>query len=184
MRLALYDETHGLKPGDKTSAIARVERLYRHLKYNYENQRDYSRAGDFYYGEMEMKRLQRDKWAQIPFLLYRFLSGYGERYGQAVLVLLGMVLFFGLLFMFAGFSDKGIGVSVHRTLTWEPSAWWETMKDFGKSLIYSAESMTLFHQPSIIFQSLWGKLAELAASVLGILQIALFGLALKRRFRR
>lgn len=90
-----------------------------------------------------------------------------------------------LFFMFAGFTDKDMQVSVQRVLlTWEPSTWWDTLKDFAKSLVYSAESMTLFHQPNITFASFWGKLAELAASVLGILQIALFGLALKRRFKR
>ncbi len=182
-RLALYEETHYLEQCNKDT-IAGIEHLYRHLKQNYENQRDYSRAGDFYYGEMEMKRLQRNWLGQIPFWIYRFLSGYGERYGQAFTVLMGMILLFGMLFMFAGFIDNGMQVSVHRALVPEPSEWWETLKDFGKSLVYSAESMTLFHQPNITFASFWGKLAELAASVLGILQIALFGLALKRRFKR
>jgi uncharacterized protein YjbI with pentapeptide repeats len=40
-----------------------VEILYRQLKVNFENQRDYARAGDFHYGEMEMLR----KWKMLEY---------------------------------------------------------------------------------------------------------------------
>ncbi|MCH8209513.1 MAG: hypothetical protein IIA62_10750, partial [Nitrospinae bacterium] len=38
--------------------FSQVEILYRQLKTNFENQGDYARAGDFHYGELEMKRMQ------------------------------------------------------------------------------------------------------------------------------
>jgi len=43
--------------------IHQVEILYRQLKVNFEEQRDYARAGEFHYGEMEMQR----KWKMLGF---------------------------------------------------------------------------------------------------------------------
>lgn len=164
-RPALFDE---LNVTNKKEDLAKVEQLYRHLKQNYESQRDYARAGDFYYGEMEMKRRQQSWPKQIPFLLYRWMSDYGESYGRALIVLIAMWLTFALLFTLIGYSDP--------TTSDPPS--------FARSLIYSAQSMTLFHEPKIVFHSIWGQAVELIASILGVIQIALFGLALQRRFKR
>ena len=48
----------------------------------YEDRRDYERAGDFHYGEKEMRRRNKETaWGLRIFLwLYRLFSGYGERY--------------------------------------------------------------------------------------------------------
>jgi uncharacterized protein YjbI with pentapeptide repeats len=180
-RTALFDELNVSNQKDK---LAKVERLYRHLKQNYESQRDYGRAGDFYYGEMEMKRRQLNPLGQIPFWIYRILSGYGESYPRALFWLIVMWLLFAVLFTFVGYTDKEMGISVQRYLTWNPSEWWGTISDIARSLIYSAQSMTLFHELNITFHSAWGKAIKLVASVLGVIQIALFGLALQRRFKR
>ncbi len=180
-RTALFDE---LNVSSRKDDLASVERLYRHLKKNYESQRDYGRAGDFYYGEMEMKRRQLNAPGQIPFWLYRLMSGYGENYRQALAVLIGMWIVFAVLFVLIGYTDKEMGLSVQRFLTWNPSGLGETFADFARSLIYSAQSMTLFHEPNITFHSVWGQAVELLASILGVIQIALFGLALQRRFKR
>jgi hypothetical protein len=147
--------------------LAKVERLYRHLKQNYESQRDYGRAGDFYYGEMEMKRRQLNPLGQIPFWIYRILSGYGESYPRALFWLIVMWLLFAVLFTVVGYTDE-----------------WGNHADLWRSLIYSAQSMTLFHEPKITFDNTLGQAVELVASVLGVIQIALFGLALQRRFKR
>jgi hypothetical protein len=180
-RTALFDELNVSNQKDK---LAKVERLYRHLKQNYESQRDYGRAGDFYYGEMEMKRRQLNPLGQIPFWIYRILSGYGESYPRALFWLIVMWLGFAVLFTVVGYTDKEMGISVQRYLTWNPSEWWGTISDIARSLIYSAQSMTLFHELNITFHSAWGKAIKLVASVLGVIQIALFGLALQRRFKR
>jgi hypothetical protein len=163
-RTALFDE---LNVSNQKDELAKVERLYRHLKQNYESQRDYGRAGDFYYGEMEMKRRQLNPLGQIPFWIYRILSGYGESYPRALFWLVVMWLLFAVLFTVVGYTDE-----------------WGNHADLWRSLIYSAQSMTLFHEPNITFDSAWGKAIKLVASVLGVIQIALFGLALQRRFKR
>jgi hypothetical protein len=163
-RIALFDE---LNVSNQKDELAKVERLYRHLKQNYESQRDYGRAGDFYYGEMEMKRRQLNPLGQIPFWIYRILSGYGESYPRALFWLIVMWLLFAVLFTVVGYTDE-----------------WGNHADLWRSLIYSAQSMTLFHELNITFDSAWGKAIKLVASVLGVIQIALFGLALQRRFKR
>jgi uncharacterized protein YjbI with pentapeptide repeats len=166
-RTALFDEIRVSKEKVKKARLAKVERLYRHLKQNYESQRDYGRAGDFYYGEMEMKRRQLNPLGQIPFWIYRILSGYGESYPRALFWLIVMWLLFAVLFTVVGYTDE-----------------WGNHADLWRSLIYSAQSMTLFHELNITFHSAWGKAIKLVASVLGVIQIALFGLALQRRFKR
>jgi len=98
--------------------------------------------------------------------------------------LIVMWLGFAVLFTFAGYTDKDMGISVQRYWTWNPSEWWGTISDIASSLIYSAQSMTLFHKPNITFHSQWGMWANLFVSILGVIQIALFGLALQRRFKR
>jgi uncharacterized protein YjbI with pentapeptide repeats len=168
-RTALFDEIRVSNKKVKVPKeyLAKVERLYRHLKQNYESQRDYGRAGDFYYGEMEMKRCQLNPLGQIPFWIYRILSGYGESYPRALFWLIVMWLLFAVLFTVVGYTDE-----------------WGNHADLWRSLIYSAQSMTLFHELNITFHSAWGKAIKLVASVLGVIQIALFGLALQRRFKR
>jgi uncharacterized protein YjbI with pentapeptide repeats len=168
-RTAIFDEIRVSNEKVKVPKeyLAKVERLYRHLKQNYESQRDYGRAGDFYYGEMEMKRRQLNPLGQIPFWIYRILSGYGESYPRALFWLIVMWLLFAVLFTVVGYTDE-----------------WGNHADLWRSLIYSAQSMTLFHELNITFHSAWGKAIKLVASVLGVIQIALFGLALQRRFKR
>ncbi len=93
-RTVLYDELvlrENLKNPDPLllnlpSYIAKrcesVERLYRQLKSNYEEKKDYKRVGDFHYGEMEMHRLGSPWRRRFPFSwynLYWALNGYGER---------------------------------------------------------------------------------------------------------
>ena len=70
-----------------------IEILYRQLKINFETQRDYARAGDFHYGELEMQHKAKIlKWEErpsskyLPFLkyfnltqCYKVVSGYGEK---------------------------------------------------------------------------------------------------------
>jgi uncharacterized protein YjbI with pentapeptide repeats len=168
-RTAIFDEISVSNEKVKVPKeyLAKVERLYRHLKQNYESQRDYGRAGDFYYGEMEMKRRQLNPLGQIPFWIYRILSGYGESYPRALFWLIVMWLLFAVLFTVVGYTDE-----------------WGNHADLWRSLIYSAQSMTLFHEPKITFDNTLGQAVELVASVLGVIQIALFGLALQRRFKR
>jgi len=102
-----------------------IAELYQQLKKNYDDRRDYWTAGDFHYGEMEMKRLatppagrilrwltrhKKDYAAKILWKLkrgwhqrvgvaawYKRWSEYGENYRRPVAWLALVVLLFGLI---------------------------------------------------------------------------------------
>ena len=57
-RNRVYDEVAPLEEGEARQ-WSHIEHLYRQLKQNYEDRRDYLRAGDFHYGE-------RDMWRKNP----------------------------------------------------------------------------------------------------------------------
>ncbi len=88
-----------------------IAELYQQLKKNYDDRRDYRTAGDFHYGEMEMKRLhsaRRDpgvRWLHRYTGLaawYKYASGYGESYVRPFVMLSAVILLFALLYPLAG----------------------------------------------------------------------------------
>jgi uncharacterized protein YjbI with pentapeptide repeats len=85
--------------------------LYQQLKKNYDEKRDYSTAGDFHYGEMEMKRRSSRRRNPITrwlhshvglVALYKWASHYGESYIRPALWLLAILALFAALFPIAG----------------------------------------------------------------------------------
>jgi hypothetical protein len=70
-----------------------IAALYRSLRKSFEDSRNEAGAGDFYYGEMEMRRRStQTRWAERAVLWgYWALSGYGQRAGRALLALLVLV---------------------------------------------------------------------------------------------
>jgi hypothetical protein len=94
-RVRVHDEIAPDATGDgRRRPWPQIERLYRELKQNYEDRRDYERAGDFHYGEKEMRRKNPGTAGGLRFFLtlYWLFSGYGERY-------LPPLLWAGLLFV-------------------------------------------------------------------------------------
>jgi len=104
-----------------------IEELYQRLKKNYDEHTDYRTAGDFHYGEMEMKRLAtRPPGKSIAFLLgslgearmnrvrswwhrrlslvawYKYASQYGESYARPLPWLLLVLVVFAGLYPLAG----------------------------------------------------------------------------------
>jgi hypothetical protein len=93
-----------------------VAELYQQLKKNYDERKDYWTAGDFHYGEMEMKRLSSPQRKKIPrwlhrnlglAALYKCVSEYGESYVRPFIWLLVVLAIFTLLFPLAGLSSGG-----------------------------------------------------------------------------
>jgi hypothetical protein len=80
--------------------IANIEELYRQLKQNYEDRRDFAIAGEFHFSEklMKTKRLKLSGF-KYSFLLRvcRILSGYNER------IMLPLIWLLGVTFLFSGF---------------------------------------------------------------------------------
>jgi hypothetical protein len=88
-----------------------IAELYQQLKKNYDDRRDYWTAGDFHYGEMEMKRLSSRsenlllRWLKAHLGLvawYKYASEYGESYVRPAWILGLVLLAFGLLYPVAG----------------------------------------------------------------------------------
>ena len=109
-----------LRPKERSSderEYGLVAELYQQLKKNYDDKRDYWTAGDFHYGEMEMKRLASPRrnrllrWLHRHLGLvawYRYASQYGESYLRPALLLLGVLVAFSLLYPVAGLRyDSG-----------------------------------------------------------------------------
>jgi hypothetical protein len=92
-----------------------IAEIYRQLKKNYDDRRDYSTAADFYYGEMEMKRLASPHrirafrwWHRNLGLVawYKYASAYGGSYIRPVVMLLVVLFSFTMLFPWAGLDQS------------------------------------------------------------------------------
>ncbi len=97
-----------------------IAELYQQLKKNYDDKRDYWTAGDFHYGEMEMKRLSSPcrnpvlRWLHRNLGLaawYQYASDYGESYVKPFLRLLLVLALFAIIYPACGLhrvsSEKG-----------------------------------------------------------------------------
>jgi uncharacterized protein YjbI with pentapeptide repeats len=185
-----------------------IAETYQQLKKNYDNRMDYWTAGDFHYGEMEMKRLHSPRknkiarWAHRHLGLvawYRYASEYGESYVRPLLALLIVLAVFTFLFPAAGLvftkpDNAGSMQSQFSPLSYSnfpafihassSRPWIATLAFFGHSLM-TALSVAGF-QKELIYQPAypWGRALALLELLLTSTLIALFLLALRRQFRR
>jgi hypothetical protein len=109
-----------------------INELYQRLTKNYDDRKDYWTAGDFHYGEMEMKRLAMPprrqtqpgliqkmpgnelwnvvkSWQHQNFSLlswYKYASNYGESYVRPIGVLVIVLAVFTILFPWAGLEPQ------------------------------------------------------------------------------
>lgn len=169
-RFALYDEVQ-----DNPSDLATLRLLYRDLKGNLEDARDYIAASDFYYGELDIMRRSYHHWS-LRWLLsvYRLLAAYAERPSYAF----GVFCFWVLLLS----SLLSLPLA---TFSYQEAE--ETVRSHHLSPVEAASHSLravllrpLFFQPET-------KLAHgvtLLANIVGPLQLAFWGIALRRRFRR
>lgn len=142
-----------------------IAELYRAMRKSREDSNDYPGAGDFYYGEMEMRREGASNLVERGVLtLYWLVSGYGLRAARALVAFLLMVLLLAVGFQTIGLEDPE-GFS--QTLAWTLST--------SISLTRSVEQVSL--TPT-------GAYLNVLARVLGPVLLALFVLALRSRVRR
>ena len=152
--------------------FAPVERLYRQLKTNYEEERDFKRVGDFHYGEMEMHRRGSfwRQWMPSWYNFYRVLSGYGERPLRAFIWLLLLIPAWAGLVWWLGIDQTGA----------------QTPDNYWKTLLFIFEKATLQRPPWADIQNInWlGKLLGSLSVLILPGQAALFILALRNRLGR
>jgi hypothetical protein len=205
----LWDEIRPLEGMRDWLDDAKTAENYRQLVLNYEGKRDYESAEYFHIGEMEMRRrsvsarseealFQPRWWLNLRQYinghgLYWLSSRYGTSYTQALGVLLVMVLYFSLLFLYAGFQrvreggDNPIYAieynvlpdSAHHLVS--VSQW---ASDFGESISFTLSILTFqrdrFYQPL----NARSRFVLYLSVFLLAAQAALTLLAIRRRFRR
>jgi uncharacterized protein YjbI with pentapeptide repeats len=191
-----------------------IAELYQQLKKNYDDQRDYWTAGDFHYGEMEMKRLASDyhnkilRWLHSNLGLvacYKYASEYGESYVRPGLLLLLTLFVFTLLYPLAGLRhdtardratvterNSTARASVLRLTYWSPQRgsddtrplWQTRLALVGYSAITTV-GVSLFLK-DLPYEPLdpWGASLKVTEMILTSILGALFLLAVRRQFKR
>jgi len=152
-----------------------VEILYRQLRQNYEDQRNYPDAWNFYYGEMQMRR--KAKWWRrfLPSLetLYWLSSGYGQRPVWAFAWIVVLFMLFTWLYWLGGLQlqppHSGSVIVVHTA---------------GAAFLHFAEVLTFSRAGTYAPVSPgWSSVGVVQTMVMPI-QLALFALAATRKFQR
>jgi hypothetical protein len=174
------------------SEIELVRSAYRQLKQNYEDNRNYTEAGDFYYGEMEMTRLKLSFLNRYLFsweALYWMVSGYGQRWGTSFALLVLTLLIFPVLIMFLGLqtsSENGLpGKHIKYDITSNLPQANEGLADYELCLRYSLVTMLPLKDSSTHYvPSMWTRYLLVVEIILLPTFATLFILALRRRFKR
>jgi uncharacterized protein YjbI with pentapeptide repeats len=188
-----------------------IEELYQKLKRNYDDQSDYRVAGDFHYGELEVRR-KRNKhkskgldWLRCNFgvlACYKCASAYGESYVRPGGLLLLVLLAFTLLYPLSGLhldpsrvnaSGSSFGCKDIKELTyWSPNkcgqdnrSEWRARLDLLLSSGLTSVEVAAF-QRNITYEPSYrlGLFLVLVETLLTSTLIALFLLAVRRQFKR
>jgi|GEM_PF-2153001 len=184
-RLKVYDDifqsgTIFNRKGEKNHY--RVYQLYNQLLLNYERTNRHHEAGDFYAGQMDMRRrgnLDR-KWFSIIILsLYKIIAEYGERPVRVLGWLFFTLFFFGLIYTLIGIEGSSIASNAG------------FLFKYLNGLEFSLDIMTLgkvaiFKTGYILKNSgsPWVSLLKLIHVVSGASLLTLFLLSVRRRFRK
>jgi len=174
----------------------RVRNEYQQLKLNYEEARSFADAGDFYYGEMECLRKSLGLKRFLPTLktVYWASSGYGERPLRAGLNLFLLIALWIYCLMFWGlkptFANSGYN-SIDYEFSWNSNNFPVYVKDALNTLTYVIEILLREEKVDRIYSPIprpnrWfsGDGINVIGFILVYLQVILFALAVRRRFRR
>jgi uncharacterized protein YjbI with pentapeptide repeats len=180
-RLGIHDEYVLYR--DNTNDWGHVENLYRQLKQNHEDHKDYERIRDFHYGEKEMRRKNPSTSTGLRVLLtlYWLVSGYGERYFRpliagGILLLLSTVGFLLPSFGLKLKLDDGLRVL---DLTSAQGIW-----DWLAAAHYTFRVMSLLKPDELAIPLGHSKILFTIDSILGPILIGLFALAVRQRLKR
>ncbi|MDE3242567.1 MAG: pentapeptide repeat-containing protein [Nitrospirota bacterium] len=168
-RMVLQDELDRLANDEEAASYEQVAAAYRRFIINFDEAKQYDLSEDCVIGAMEMKRLDpaQPAFVRLAVNLYRVASNYGSSYLRALLVLALLVVAFGLLYSFVGLTPR-LGQTV--------------LEPIG--LIHAVEVATFKSETHAIAGSGAAWFLEIFERVLIPAQVALFLLALRRRFRR
>ncbi|MCK4461632.1 MAG: hypothetical protein KAW46_07490, partial [candidate division Zixibacteria bacterium] len=175
---------------DERATDEQLLRLYVQLKRNYEEQRDYSMAGKWFYREMECRRRLVDantegsafvRWlTRNLFRSYKAVSDYGENLVKPFVLLFCLFLLWGPLYFYWGF---GIG---SETVNYEFACdiTLESAKDFVNAIFYSFGIMSFQLTKTAFQHGIVSSLLAVFQILFTLILVPLFLLALRRKFRR
>ena len=176
------------KSENELLAYEKVEELYRKLKIKYKAENNEQEVSNWHYGEKEMfrKKLKRRRFNPLSFSnLYWAFSGYGERPIRAGIMLIFLFASIAILMNVFGLISTPIGQEkfgveiikgFYGVIVW---------KKFGL-LLYNTIQHALFIKDTFFTpQTLSGVIFLTVSTKLIIpIQVALFVLALRNKFRR
>lgn len=199
------DEALKLENGKRNYGL--IAQLYHQLKKNYDERLDYGAADDFHFGEMEMKRLKVPTKGQLLGLRqfshrhlglaawYRLGSSYGNSYVRPAAWLLFVLLMFAALFPLAGLKKvvtNTAGVApppITYRSEWSAESPFHDkvraeLKLLGKSALASIDTASFQKTSEYVPTYPWGRALAILETLLTATLVALFLLAIRRRFRR
>jgi Pentapeptide repeats (9 copies) len=148
-------------------APVQLAALYQELRRGLEDSKNEPGAADFYYGEMEMRRLdRRTPWAERVILwLYWLLAGYGLRGLRALASLAVVVVGLAALLHVFGYAARP-----------SPPSFWG-------SLLYAASSTLSIGDEQVRLTG-WGKLLRITLRLAGPVLLGLMLLSVRNRVKR
>jgi hypothetical protein len=154
---------------------------YRQLKVNFEKKGDYIDGGEFHYCEMEICRLLNRRLSLYS--IYKFLSGYGERPGRAIIVFLIVLFSLSCLHLLIGFDvgDSRVNYDIIPIRSTESVY----INDIMDSVRLTFANLTLRNLGSIgLSVNILNTPLWIFETIFGPLQIGLIALAIRRKVRR
>lgn len=185
-----YGSSDGYPKDSHTSIIIAYKRLIR----NFDAVLDFDAAEDAFRGAMEMKRLAPanrpfDRYLQGFYskfsllgslaswftivAMYKLVSEYGSSYRRALIVLGTLLVTFGVIY-----AQDDLALSHDVTSTAFLS------HPIGMGIWASTEVASFQREPTVIIASAAGRLTRLIETIMVPGQLAIFLLALRRRFKR
>ena len=139
----------------------KLKRLYRQLKQNHEEQKDYAAGGNFHYREKEMQRLSPNcsqrRWLLLS--VYKVLGGYGERVTHPLVSFIILSACCTVLYMM---------------LTMHPA----------DAMLHSLQVSFLFRPDAPEWIGRWGLFVQIVQTILSPLLLGLLALSIRQRVKR
>jgi hypothetical protein len=159
---------------DKEQSYTLLAQACQRLAANVEENRNYADASDFNYWAMDAQRREKRASAFAPWRLiwwYWALSGYGERTGRSGLWLIGIWFGFAVLYMLVGYVQGLPSTLSH-------------VQGVPDAVAYSPGVLSRQADKLPTDASTLLRFLVFIEGILGPLQVALFALALRRKFMR
>ncbi len=188
------------EPREELPSATEIAGIYRGLRKGLEDSSNEPGAADFYYGEMEMRRLsgrekgpragaaaRSERWLLTA---YWAVSGYGMRAWRAFAAFASLILIAAVVFTFWGLaqppqtSAKAESVDLQTgVITYPPGE--ASVDGFGGALELAARnSVALLKNPGIVEMTTVGTVTDIVLRLLGPVLIGFALLALRGRTKR